>query len=240
MYKAHILYDGTRYYGWQRTQSGSSIQEELETALYSITGESPEVEAASRTDRGVHAKDQVVQFSLVKCWDPNVLLRALNARLPLDIRVQKLDFCDFHPTLDAMGKEYRYRLCTDSVQLPMDALYSWHVYLPIDWDLMQKASVELLGTHDFSAFANRKDKNSICTVRLIEIEPNLIKIQGDRFLYKMVRNLVGTLVYIGIGKLKKEDLSSILQSKDRKQAGITAPAHGLYLHQVFYPAKLVP
>lgn len=201
-------------------------------ALFRITQESSIPEAASRTDRGVHAEAQVIQFTLLQTMDPIKLQRAMNAHLPLDIRVKSLELLDFHPTLDAKGKEYHYKLSLCPVQPPLEQPFAWHLHLPLDLAKMRKAAQDLLGTRDFSAFANEKEENPICTITSIEIEENLIKIKGDRFLYKMVRNLVGTLVYVGLGKL--DNISQILTSKNRTSAGITAPAHGLYLHQVFY------
>jgi tRNA pseudouridine38-40 synthase len=230
MYKAILSYDGTHYFGWQKTKPGPSIQETLEKALFQLTGETQIPEAASRTDRGVHARGQVIQFSLQK----PIHKKALNAHLPSDIRILHLEPCQFHPTLDAVGKEYHYQITAE--EDPMQRLYSWHFRHPLDLAKMRLEATHLLGTHDFSAFANEPEKNPICTLHSIDIEPHLIRIRGDRFLYKMVRNLVGTLLYIGCGKLSS--IQSILASRDRKQAGVTAPAHGLYLHQVFYPLNL--
>jgi tRNA pseudouridine38-40 synthase len=235
MLKATISYDGTRYFGWQKTITGPSIQEELQKAIARITGELVLPEAASRTDRGVHARGQVVQFALAKPPEPS-LLRSLNAVLPSDIRIRELTPHQFHPTLDAFGKEYHYRLSLGPVQDPTLRLYAWHFHAPLDLAKMERAAQELLGTHDFTAFANEEEKDPICTLHAITFKDHLtIVIKGDRFLYKMVRNLIGALVYVGCGKLTS--LTPILQSRDRKKAGITAPAHGLHLHQVFYPLK---
>lgn len=234
MYKAKISYDGTRYFGWQKTKEGPSIQEEIEKAIHALCGESVLPEAASRTDRGVHAIGQVIQFGLKNSWDCRRLLLALNSHLPKDIRILELCPSSFHPTLDSTGKEYRYRICQDVVQDPTLRLYSWHFRYPLETDKIEKGAKELLYTHDFSGFANEVKENPICTIESIVFDGTWFKIQGDRFLYKMVRNLVGTLLYVGCGKLGVESITTILSSKDRKLAGITAPAHGLYLHQVFY------
>ncbi len=231
MYKAILSYDGTQYFGWQKTKMGPSIQEELQKAIVKITQETPLPEAASRTDRGVHAEGQVVQFALETAWEPIRLLRALNGVLPSDIRVLQLELCDFHPTLDALGKEYHYRLCLGPAEDPINRLYAYHFRYPLDWDKMNKEAGALIGTHDFTAFANEPEKDPICTLTAIRIT-NRIEIEGNRFLYKMVRTLVGTLLYVGCGKLA--NLSDILASRDRKRAGLTAPAHGLYLHRVVY------
>lgn len=237
MFKALIAYDGTRYFGWQKTITGPSIQEELEKAIAQITQESVVPEAASRTDRGVHAEGQVIQFSLETPGDPKRLLRSLNAVLPSDIRVLSLSSKQFHPTLDAIGKEYHYRMCLDPVQDPIKRLYAWHFQHPLNLKNIESAAKDLIGTHDFTAFANEEEKDPICTLESIVFNKNCFQIKGNRFLYKMVRNLVGTLIYIGMGKLLPNAIPSILASRDRKKAGITAPAHGLYLHQVSYPVK---
>ncbi len=237
MYKALLTYDGTRYFGWQKTITGPSIQEQMEKAITQITGEKVLPEAASRTDRGVHAKGQVIQFGLKAQLDPHRLLRGLNAVLPNDIRVLELTPRDFHPTLDARGKEYHYRMCLDPVQEPMEQLYSWHFPYPLDREKISFAAKDLIGTHDFTAFANEAEKNPICTLESVIFTENFFQIRGDRFLYKMVRNIVGTLTYIGCGKLPTNSIPGILASRDRKMGGITAPAHGLYLHQVFYEVK---
>ncbi len=234
-YKGIISYDGTRYLGWQKTKEGASIQESLEQALFKITGEKGPIEAASRTDRGVHAEGQVIQF---RSAGKN-LLRAFNALLPPDIRLIQLEEKEFHPTLDAALKEYRYRLCLSPVQEPIYRLYSWHCHTPLNLNRMKQAAQDFLGTHDFTAFANEPEKNTVCTIEKIEFtEPSLgrlqIAISGNRFLYKMVRNITGTLLYIGCGKLPENSIPFLLASRDRKLAGVTAPAHGLFLHKVHY------
>lgn len=236
-FKGLLAYDGTRYFGWQKTAAGPSIQEELEKALAQVTGETTSIEAASRTDRGVHAEGQVIQFALRKETDPRRLLRSLNAVLPSDIRIREIAISDFHPTLDASGKEYRYQICFDPVQEPTDHLYSWHFRYPLDFTKVETAAASLIGTHDFSAFANEEETNPICTIESILFQNGSFWVKGDRFLYKMVRNIVGTLVYIGCGKLAPDSVPLILESRDRKTGGLTAPAHGLHLHQVFYPVK---
>lgn len=243
--KLTVSYDGTRYLGWQKTKTGPSIEECLEKAAGQILQEKVSLQAASRTDRGVHAEGQVVNFVTSK---PDLDLRRLqhgiNALLPDDISIRALEdvTLEFHPTLQAKGKEYQYQICNSPVQLPFFRHISWHYPLPLLLDQMREASLKLIGQHDFSAFCNElaiQETNPICTLTEIIISPVekgrlLISISGDHFLYKMVRNLVGTLVYVGAGKILPSSLPSILEKKDRTQAGITAPAHGLFLKQVFY------
>ncbi len=240
-FKATLSYDGTGYFGWQKTRMGPSIQEKIADAILRITGESPMPEAASRTDRGVHAEGQTIQFSLSQESDPRRLQRSLNAVLPHDIRIVKLENAKkgFHPTLDAVGKEYHYRLSLGPVQDPTHRLYAWHFHSPLDLQIMEKAASDFLGTHDFTAFANEPEKDPCCELKQIEMGflddgRFQIKIAGNRFLYKMVRNIVGTLIYIGCGKLTPDCIPALLSSRDRKMAGVTAPARGLYLHKVLY------
>lgn len=246
-YRLILSYDGTGYFGWQKTRSGPSIQEELEKALFRITGETALPEAASRTDRGVHAEGQSVQVSLQKERAPALLLRGLNAVLPPAIRVLDAQAApaDFHATLDASGKLYHYRLCLGPVQDPLYRLYSWHYRYPLDLSLMERAAQSLLGAHDFSAFSNEPEENPLCTLEKISFErlPQnrlQISVQGDRFLYKMVRNLAGTLIYIGAKKLPFDAIPGILSSRQRKNGGATAPARGLFLSEVFYPVLQIP
>jgi tRNA pseudouridine38-40 synthase len=238
-YKLILSYDGTAYFGWQKTAAGPSIQESLSTAIRQITQEEVTPEAASRTDRGVHATGQVVAFTLKKEWEPEALQKALNGTLPRDIRVQQITWGSplFHPTLSAVEKEYRYWISLGPVQDPIHRLYSWAFRYPLDLDKMKRAAAFLLGTRDFSSFANEEKDNPICHIKSIEIaqeELLEIRIRGDRFLYKMARNIAGTLVYVGCGKLSATSIRAILASKDRKKAGVTAPAHGLTLYSVDY------
>ncbi len=240
-----IAYEGTAYLGWQKTRTGKSIEAELEIALKRILQEEVTLQAASRTDRGVHAHGQVVNFFRQRTeMDLNLVQKGLNAVLPKDISVKSLEEVEstFHPTLNCTAKEYNYIICNTPVQLPFFRHSSWHVSAPLLLDAMRQAAQTLLGEHDFSAFCNERalwSKSSIC--RLLEItltpfEDDRLKISiiGDHFLYKMVRNIVGTLVYVGMGKLTWEAVPLILAQKDRTQGGITAPAHGLVLKQVFY------
>jgi tRNA pseudouridine38-40 synthase len=221
---------------------GPSIQEALTKAIQSACQEEVIPEAASRTDRGVHAEGQSIAFSLQKPWEPSRLLCAMNAHLPKDIRVTQIKTAspDFHPTLQAKSKEYHYRISPQPFQAPIDRLYAWHFPHPLQIDLMEKAGQLLLGAHDFSSFTSIRPKNPICTLFSIELsfpERRLqIGLKGDRFLYKMARTLAGTLVYVGCGKMPLESIPGLLSSPDRKKGGVTAPAHGLFLKHVLYSA----
>lgn len=239
--KLTVAYDGTNYFGWQKTNSGPSIQETLENVLKLILQHPIQCEAASRTDRGVHAKGQIVQFFSSKIVDPRRLLHALNGNLPRDIRTLEAALVDstFHPTLSAQSKLYTYDLCLGPVQQPFCRKYSWHYPYPIDIALMQQAADQLIGTYDFSAFSTEPQLNSIRTLYSLQLtllsDCRLrISIHGDKFLYKMARTIAGTLVNIGSGKLPPDTISKLLENKKRNEAGITAPAHGLTLQKILY------
>jgi tRNA pseudouridine38-40 synthase len=240
-HKLILAYDGTDLYGWQRTQEGLSVQESLEKALATLLQEEVTTEAASRTDRGVHALAQVVAFTTSKEITYYSFLKGLNALLPPTIRVLSIESVPltFHPTLDALTKEYSYHMCNSRLQLPTKRFYSWHVPYALDVDKMREAAHRLQGEHDFAAFTNlRKNEIYDSTIRrldLFEISDTLeMRLVGPSFLYKMVRNLVGTVVYVGRGKIALEELPQILHNKDRRQAGIAAPAHGLRLKKIHY------
>lgn len=147
---------------------------------------------------------------------------------------------DFHATLDATGKEYLYRLSLGPVQLPQERLYSWHIPYRLDWGAMRKAAEALRGEHDFSAFANQdgEARDPLCRVEEITMEESgRFLVRGNRFLYKMVRTIVGTLIDVGRERIAAEELPAILASRRRERAGVTAPAHGLTLRRVYYDRK---
>ena len=243
--KLIIAYNGSRYLGWQKTKEGPGIEETLEKALGTLLQEKIALQAASRTDAGVHADGQVVNFfSQKEPLDLAQLQRGLNAILPKDISVFSASLAEsgFHPTLDCLAKEYCYLICNSTAQLPFYKDTSWHFPLQVSLSAMLHAAEHLLGTHDFSAFCNERalpKRGGICRLDRIDIAPLperriKISITGDRFLYKMVRNLVGTLLYVGCGKMEVDSIPHILLSKKRANAGVTAPAHGLLLKEVFF------
>jgi len=249
-YKMIIAYDGGCYLGWQTTKMGPSIEETIQTYLEQILQHPIVLQAASRTDAHVHAEGQVVNFYSAKAEiDCHRLLLSLNSLLPKDIAILAIEPAEnhFHPTLDAIAKEYHYYLSLGPVQMPHFRHYSWHVPYPLNFDEIEKAIPILTGSHDFSSFCNTK-KNAtyshytrhIEAITLLFLEGGRMRIaiKGHHFLYKMVRNLVGTLVYIGRGKISLESLPSILAGKSRPLAGMTAPAHGLFLHKVYYSTSL--
>jgi tRNA pseudouridine38-40 synthase len=246
-----LAYDGTRYFGWQKNNRGPSIEQTLQEVLEQVLNEQVVLQAASRTDRGVHAEGQVVNFFTKKSKTIESLLWSLNALLPKDITIIEGWYAslDFHPTLHAVGKKYAYTLCFAPIQLPFGRLYSWHLPYSLNLEEMKRAASHLVGTHDFSAFCTfRKNLNyphkirTIDSIELLSVAPGQlsIEISGTQFLYKMVRTLVGTLVSVGRGTLQAQDIPTILATKSRCQAGVTAPPHGLTLKKVFYPQEILP
>lgn len=246
--KLLLTYDGTNYLGWQKTRMGPSIEETLQIALEQILQHKICLQAASRTDAGVHADGQVVNFFTEKHTSIKKLHHSLNSLLPKDIVVVDItqENLDFHPTLDAHEKEYRYFVCVHPIQSPQKRLYSWHYPYVVDISLMKKAAKQLIGIHNFAAFCNAKKNEKysstfreVSTIKIEETNDKMLcfTVRGTNFLYKMVRNIVGTLIYVGCGKLSADAISNILKGLDRTQGGVTAPAHGLTLHKVIYNKK---
>ncbi len=250
----HIAYDGTRYLGWQKTNLDSvqpSVEYVVQSTLEQIVQHPAPIQAASRTDRGVHALGQVANFILQKeGFDLERLQHSLNCLLPADIRILACQTAedDFHATLHAKAKQYIYRIYTGPVLLPALRFTHWHMPEELDREKMLTGSHIMLGEHDFIALRNhRKGNDYNDTVRTIysidfhDIEPHIleIKITGNNFLYKMCRNIVGTLVYVAQGKISPGTLVNILSGGIRADAGITAPAHGLTLNKVFYNGSML-
>jgi tRNA pseudouridine38-40 synthase len=247
-----VVYDGTSYFGWQKTKQGPSIEEELEKVLHQIFQEPISLQAASRTDRGVHAEGQVVDFKTIKDHDATIDLQrlslSLNQLLPQDIRCLKASFVpapSFHPTLDVVRKQYRYLINTGPVQLPSLRLTHWHLHRPLNRTLLDESAQMFLGTKDFRGLCNRRadlnEDDTIRTIFSIEIKEDqrqktlAILLDGDHFLYRMARNIVGTMVWTAEGKMPISNIPAALSSRTRALAGVTAPAHGLCLTQVIYP-----
>lgn len=244
-YKLLLEYDGTTYAGWQRQPDRPTIQAALEDALRQITRCPISTIAASRTDAGVHAVGQVVGFRSDRPLLPHEWTRALNGVLPKTIGVRQTEVAadDFHARYDAHSKTYEYRILNQPARPALDRLRVWQVARPLDVDLMREASRHVLGQHDCTSFQgpNAGSNNPVCTIRRADWEQDgpLIRftIQADRFLKQMVRALVGTFVEIGHGKRSPEALATILASKDRREAGPTAPPQGLYLLRVHYETE---
>ena len=251
-FKLILAYDGGNYSGWQIQAEGRTIQGEVESALRETTGTETRVTASGRTDAGVHALGQVASFDLDTSLDINSLFRALNAHLPKDIRALGLEYAEpgFHAIRDAVSKRYRFFIQDGGVRDPFLRAWSW--YLPQkldDWE-MHDAATELLGEHDFATYQSAGSPRSSTVRTLFDFkverqqgqlcEPIAIEVSANGFLYNMVRNLVGTLVEVGLGKQSVSWPREIIELRDRKAAGPTAPAHGLFLVSVEYPATESP
>lgn len=237
-----VEYDGTNYGGWQRQANAPSIQGELEQALLLTTGETITVHGAGRTDAGVHAMAQAAHFDVESGILPERFCHAMNAYLPEDIRVKRsfLALDDFHARYWATAKHYRYVVQNAGIRPAIGRDYCMHISTALCIEQMRLAAAALMGTHDFASFcaANTQVKSTIRTLEKIEItrqgERFYFDFFGNGFLYNMVRILVGTLIEIGSGKWTVEDAKRILAARDRRTAGATAKAKGLYLMEVFY------
>jgi len=242
--KLVVAYNGAAYHGWQRQAGGiDTVQQRLEQAASRVVGHPVTMFGAGRTDAGVHAEGQVANFHTNNAAIPlSGLRRAINSRLPADIFVRSAAEAppDFHSSRSAVGKTYRYRIFVSPGRCVELAAQSWHYWMPLDDQRMTEASVRLLGRHDFRGFATSADDRQD-TVRNVEFcqvtrgeQEIRVTVEGDGFLYNMVRNIVGTLVEIGRGRWGPERIDKILSTADRRQAGPTAPPHGLSLICVHY------
>jgi len=238
-----LEYDGTAYHGWQRQKNALSIQEVVETALGRLTGEEVRVTASGRTDAGVHALGQVANFPTQSSIPLKAFVQGLNAQIPKDIAVLEAREAppEFHARFAARSKTYEYRLLCRPVRSPVELRYCWHLTRPLDLEAMAQAGAALHGEHDFSAFkASGSDTHH--AVRQVlsaawqagEGGRARFVITANGFLRGMVRSLVGTMVEIGQSKRPPEDLAGLLASGDRRNAGATAPASGLFLVEVHY------
>lgn len=236
-----LSYDGSEFLGWQKTKEGPSIESSLEKALFSLLGETPFLQAASRTDRGVHAKDQKVNFFTRKRLSLKDLAPQLQTFLPPSIVVFSAEEVplSFHPSLNAKKKEYRYCISMGTYQMAFLHSFAWHCPATIDVEKMKKAAPAILGRHDFSGFSSETKKNPMCHLYRLDICQKsstdlIIVMEADRFLYHMARTIVGTLLHIGKSKIAEDSFLDILLSLDRRKAGPTAPPHGLFLEKITY------
>jgi tRNA pseudouridine38-40 synthase len=236
-------YLGTAYAGFQRQPGKVTVQGVLETAVERVTGEHAAVIAAGRTDAGAHALGQVIAFSTASRLPPDTLRNALNAHLPPDIRVISAEDAPdtFHPRYDAVSRRYRYLIWNREPASPFWSDRAALVRRPLDETRMHEASQSLLGEHDFSAFvASTAVGSRVRTMYAAEVGRDgdlvIVELEASGFMQQMVRSIVGTLILVGTGRLGVDDMRTILASKNRSMAGTTAPAHGLYLVDVRYPA----
>lgn len=239
--KLTIQYDGIKYCGWQKQPNSSGIQGTIEYAIYEITKEKVNIIGSGRTDAGVHALGQVANFKINSNIPAARIPDALNAKLPKDISIidcQEVSD-DFHSRYSATGKIYRYLIYNKPYRSPLYKDISYHVRYDLDIQKMRVEAQSLLGTHEFKGFMSSGSsvKDTVRTIHNISIEESgdliVLEVEGNGFLYNMVRILVGTLVDIGRGRIDKP-LEEIIASQDRGEAGHTAPAHGLFLKKVHY------
>ena len=276
-FRITVAYDGTDFVGWQRQAAGVSIQGLLEDALAELDEAAVTVLGAGRTDAGVHALGQVAAFTLNRAIASDAVVRALNVRLPLSVRVLEAEevAADFHPQFAATSKTYRYRIWNGDVVSPFERLYAWHVFGALDVAAMNEAARVLEGTHDFAAFQGtgsdvKTTERTIVSSLVLPSSPRLrrsaeaqpadagrqaqderggrpllvslsnhgplitYEVTGGGFLRHMVRAIVGTLVEIGRGRRPPEWMGEVVASRARSDAGVTAPAAGLFLVRVDY------
>ena len=244
-YKITIEYEGTNLLGWQKQNEGVSVQYYLEKAIKGFSHQEVEVIGAGRTDAGVHAIAQVAHFDLETSMDEFHLQEALNARLrileaPVSVLNVEEVSDEFHARFSAKGRGYIYRILNRRAPSVLEKDRVWVVGFPLDVEKMREGAKYLLGNHDFSSFrgAGCQAKSPVKTLDKIEIIQNkdeiIFVVEAKSFIYHQVRNIVGTLKCVGDGKLKPEDVKTILEKKDRRFAGPTAPACGLYLSKVVY------
>jgi tRNA pseudouridine38-40 synthase len=244
--KLTIAYDGANYAGWQVQKTGIGIQQKIEEAFAKLFPSVRRIHSSSRTDTGVHALGMVAHVEIpaaeMKMPIAKVAL-ALNAFLPEDIRILSVAKCksDFHARFDATGKQYRYVVWNHTAMNPLLRHTAWQVPQQLDLITMQSAARLFVGKHDFKSFAatrNYEMESTIRTVTRCELTARgpllTFIIEADGFLYKMCRGIVGTLVQVGRGKFSAKDIRTMLDARDRRVAGMTAPAHGLVLWKVFY------
>jgi tRNA pseudouridine38-40 synthase len=247
--KLTIAYDGAAYQGWQVQRTGTGVQQKIEEALAKLFPSVKRIHSSSRTDTGVHALGMVADVEIPKNEFKMPLRKlplAVNAWLPEDIRIvaaQRVP-ARFHSRFDATGKQYRYFVWNHTSMNPLLRHQAWHVPLPLDVRAMRDAAKRFIGKHDFRSFAathTYEIEDTVRTLTRCDIKRNgpllTFVIEGDGFLYKMCRGIVGTLVQLGRGKFSEAELKQMLAAKDRRVAGMTAPAQGLVLWRVFYGSQ---
>ena len=239
--KITIQYNGKNYCGWQKQNNSPGIQGTIEKAIFDITREEVKITGSGRTDAGVHALGQVANFKINSQIPVDRIPNALNAKLPKDISIVKAEEVDedFHSRYSAKKKTYRYQVYNSLYRSPIYADISYPVKYDLDIDKMKKEAKSLIGTYDFKGFMSSGSSvtDTVRTIYNIEVSKSedliIIEIEGNGFLYNMVRIIAGTLVDIGRGRIT-ENMSTIIKSKSRSMAGHTAPAHGLFLKKVDY------
>ena len=238
-----IAYDGSHYHGWQIQENAVTVQAAFQSALFQVTGLREELKACSRTDTGVHAREFCVSLKTQSAIPPQRLVAALNHWLPGDIVVKSCREAaeDFHARYSCKGKEYCYEIWNSPIRNPFLRGRALHYWYPIDEKLLDQGAKGFLGSHDFTSFCtlDRREKGDLVravTQAKVERRGELVvfTVAANGFLYNMVRIMAGTLLHIQQGKLTPQDIPKIIEARERRAAGPTAPAWGLYLNRVFY------
>jgi tRNA pseudouridine38-40 synthase len=245
-FKLTLAYDGTKFSGWQAQPGRRTVQGVLQEAWLAITGEQVRAVGSSRTDAGVHALGQVVGVQSETLLPARRLLGGVNAKLPEDVVLLAVESVPdgFHATHDAVSKRYRYQLHNSRLRPLLDRHLVWHVHQTLDVDAMHRAGQLLVGKHDFASFQSTGSPriSTVRTITAVQVtrarDPSQIWIEvaSNGFLYNMVRNLVGTLIEVGVGRRPEAWVGEVLAACDRQQAGQTAPPQGLLLLKVDYGA----
>lgn len=241
-FKITIAYCGTNYHGFQVQKNALTVCEVFQDAVEKIMGQRYDVKGCSRTDTGVHANEYVLSMRCHTAISYDKLLLALNTYLPDDISVRMVSEVspDFHARYHCTGKEYLYRLLNSRIKDPFSPNLSYRFGYHLDEQLLNEQAQAFVGTHDFAAFQSSGSdiEDTVRTIRSFTVLRSgsyiEFRVIGDGFLYNMVRIMVGTLVFIGSGRLQKDSIPEIIASKNRQKAGKTMPACGLYLNRVFY------
>ena len=238
-----MMYDGSHFHGWQIQDNAITVQEVFQNALFKVIGEKTDIKGCSRTDSGVHANMYCVSFHTNHSIPCKRLVAALNRYLPLSVAVTDAQEVadDFHARYNCKGKEYIYKIWNSEIRNPFLDGYALHYWYKLDVDLLNEAAKHFLGSHDFTSFCtldNREKGDFTRTVSNISLKRDgdmvIFTIEADGFLYNMVRIIVGTLLRVAQGKIKPEQIPSIINALDRSKAGPTAPPQGLYLNKVRY------
>lgn len=242
-YKVKMAYDGSAYHGFQRQENAISVQEVVEEALKKLFLQDITIFGCSRTDTGVHANEYFFSF---QCDEINIdnrgIIFGLNSKLPDDIAILSCEEVDenFHARYDCIGKEYKYLIHNCEIKDPFLRTRIYKYWYPIDEGLLDKAAKHFVGKHDFRSFCSNADEkeNTVRTIHRFDVKRNgdkiIMTVSGDGFLYNMVRIMVGTLLFVNEGKIDESEIPEIIEKRDRRFAGRTASASGLYLNKVYY------
>ncbi len=238
--RATMEYDGANFAGSQTQPNARTVQAEIERAVAAVIGSHVPIVAAGRTDAGVHASGQVISFRIDTALDDRTLMRAVNAHLAPDVAVRELNtvFDDFHARRSAVTRTYQYRIIQRPGRPVLDRERGWFVAGSLDVAAMQAAADEFVGSHDFLAFTIRAVLGTVREIMNVAVwregDSVFVRVEGNAFLHRMVRRMVGTLVRVGKGELTASDVRALLRGGARSQAGPAAPAHGLTLINVTY------